>query len=87
MVPLAWGNTVDEEFCRAQHRELLLALTAGRLWRLLPVGNALRDLGACRDAQCPWATQQGSMGSPWAAAVEFLPNQPCAAPSLARDLD
>ena len=87
MVPLAWGNTVDEEFFRAQQRELWLALTAGRLWRLLPVGNALRDLCACRDAQCPRATQQGSMGSPWAAAMEFLPNQPCAAPSLARDLD
>ena len=87
MVPLSLGKTVNEELVIAQQRELLLALTAGQLWRLLPVGNALRDLCACRDAQCPRATQQGSMGSPWAAAMEFLPNQPCAAPSLARDLD
>ena len=81
------GKTVDKELVIAQQRELWLALTAGRLWRLLPVGNALRDLCTCRDAQCPRATQQGSMGSPWAAAVELLPNQPCAAPSLASDLD
>ncbi len=73
----------------AQKRELVLALTTGWLWRLIPTGDARRALRACRDAQCPCATQQGSVGSPWGAAVELLPNpaQHRPSPSLASALD
>ena len=52
----------------------------GRLWLPLLGGTPLT-----RNSFGP--SRESSMGSPWAAAMEFLPKQPCAAPSLARDLD
>lgn len=68
----------------------MLVLTTGWLCCLLPMGNALRDRSMCSDAQCPCATQQGSIGSsPRGAAVELFPN-PAGhhpAPSLASHSD
>jgi len=58
------GNTAHRELSTAQQTELLLAVAARWLWRLVPTGDALAELCVRREAPCPCATQRGSVGSP-----------------------